>query len=282
MGTSNRVLPHQFAPGNTADFTRIEQALLKLTDTFNDVPPEFVQRRWSHNSLVWGYSPPNDALPNELPFMRCLNSNTAFAPIEPPTMADIKNLQRVKSCYVPAIAPNGGSQDLLTWEVSWTCARPTIVAGFTVAAEARFSALATTPYNNFWVYGAGAPAPLPGTPVTDYTVQVCIDDGFDLTNRKRLRQEMLVYNTRADAFHFYPAAALPGGLDTMQPAHPSGTAWDGTLIDVEQLVMVPAGARVRAMLTIPLYNDALYAQWGANPQAFNVWTCTAQVWEATV
>lgn len=280
MGTSNRVLPHQFAPGNTADFTRVEQALLKLTDTFNDVPPEFIQRRWSHNSLVWGYSPPNDATPNKLPFLRCINDSFSFSVLEPPTAADIKNLQRVKSCYVPVIAPNGGSQDLLTWEVAWTCAKPTIIGGFTLAAEARLSLLATGPYTNFWRFGAGAP--VPGDPVDDYTVQVCIDDGFDLTNRKRLRQEMLVYNMPSNAFQFYPVSGLPAGLDTMQPSHPSGEAWDGILVDIEQLILVPAGARVRAMFTVPLYSDVTYAQWGAAPQALNVWSCTAQVWEATV
>jgi hypothetical protein len=279
MGTSNRLLPHQFAPGNTADFTRVEQALLKLADTFNDVPPEFVQRRWSHNSLVWGYSPPNDATPNSLPFLRCLNSSTSFSVLEPPTAADIKNLQRVKSCYVPDILPNNGSQDLFTWEVSWCCAKPTILSGLSLAAEAVFSGLAVTPYSNFWLYGPAAPAP--GEPVDDFTVQVCVDDGFDLMNRKRLRQEALVYNTKASAFHFYPTNALPPALDTMQPAHPSGEAWDGAVVDIEQLVLIPAGARVRALITIPLYNDALYAQWGATPYALNVWSCTAQIWEAT-
>lgn len=277
MGTSNRVLPHQFAPGNTADFTRVEQALLKLTDAFNDVPPEFVQRRWSHNSLVWGYSPPNDAAPNELPFLRCLNDATSFSVLEPPTTADIKNLQRVKSCYVPTIAPNGGSQDLFTWEVSWACAKPTIIGGFTLAAEAVVSPLAATPYSNYWLLGAGAPPP----PVDDYTVQVCVDDGFDLMNRKRLRQEALVYNMKSSAFQFFPTAAVPNGLDTMAPAHPSDMPWDGILVDIEQLILVPAGGRVRAMFTIPLYNPANYAQWGATPYALNVWSCTAQVWEAT-
>lgn len=280
MGTSNRVLPHQFAPGNTADFTRVEQALLKLTDTFNDVPAQFVQRRWSHNSLVWGYSPPDDATPNMLPFLRCINNSTSFSVLEPPVAADIKNLQRVKSCYVPAIAPNNGSQDLLTWEVAWQCAKPTIIGGFTLAAEARASLIATGPYTNFWRFGAGAP--VPSDPVDDYTVQVCIDDGFDLVNRKRLRQEALVYNMRSDAFQFYPATGLPAALDTMQPAHPSDEAWDGILIDIEQLVLVPAGARVRCLFTVPLYSDATYAQWAATPQALNVWSCTAQVWEATV
>lgn len=279
MGTSNRLLPHQFAPGNTADFTRVEQALLKLTDTFNDVPPEFVQRRWSHNTLVWGYSPPNDVAPNELPFLRCINSPTSFSALQPPTTADIKNLQRVKSCYVPAIMPNNGSQDLMTWEVSWSNAKPTILSGLSLAAEAVFSALAVTPYSNFWLFGAASPAP--GTPVDDFTVQVCVDDGFDLMNRKRLRQEALVYNTKASAFYFYPTNALPAGLDTMQPAHPSGEAWDGAVVDIEQLVLIPAGARVRVLVTIPLYNNVNYAQWGASPQAGNVWSCTAQIWEAT-
>lgn len=279
MGTNNRTLPHQFAPGNTADFTRVEQALLKLTDTFNDVPPEFVQRRWSHNSLVWGFSPPNDAAPNMLPFLRCINTTTAFAILEPPTLADIKNTQRVKSCYVPAIAPNNGSQDLVTWEVAWSCAKPTIIAAFTLAAEARVS-IPAGPYTNSWLFGAGSPAP--GDPVDDYAVQVCVDDGFDLTNRRRLRQEALVYNMRSDAFQFYPAAGIPAAVDTMEPLHPSGEGWDGIVVDIEQLILVPAGGRVRAMFTVPLYSAANYAQWGATPQALNVWSCTAQVWEATV
>lgn len=271
MGTSNRLLPHQFAPGNTADFTRVEQALRKVVDLFNEVPPSVVERRWSHSSLVWGYSPGNEAAPLSLPWLRYQNSSTALAALEPPQLEDITNPQRVKSCGVPTIFPNNSSQDLFTWEVAWSFERPTIIAALTLSAQ--YDASVGSPYDNNWVVGAGP------NPVEDFTLQLCVDDAWDLENRRKLKQEALVYNFRADAFDFNPVGGVPLA-DIILPQMPTALQWDGKQIDLAPLVLVPAGGRVRVQFTIPLYSAPATTSWGTYPFAGNVWNFCAQVWEA--
>lgn len=270
---SNRLLPYQFGKGNTADFTRVEKSLLALVDNFNDLPPDLMRRRWSPSWATWGYAPDWTVMPELLPFMRCLNNVTARAVLQPPTT--FTNPERVKSCDAPGITPNGTDQDLLTWEVAWVASRPIIIAAVAVFAESNGSH-----YNNNWVYGARHPDGFTeGSGTEDYTLQVCVDDGWDMENRKKLRQESLIYQTPSNDFEFFPSAAVVP--DTASPAHPVGV-FQGFGVHAETYVLVPAGGRVRVQWTIPKYAAANKSSWSKDtPQAFNVWNLCAQIWEAT-
>lgn len=269
---SNRLLPYQFGKGITADFTRVEKALLALTDAYNDVPAGLVQRRWSPSWLSWGYAPDWTVLPEKLPYMRCLNNTSAASAKQPPTT--YTNPERVKSCDAPGITPNGTDQDLLTWEISWVASRPTIIAAVAVFAECN-----GTHYNNDWVYGAAPPSGfVTGAGTEDFTLQLCVDDGWCMEDRRKLRQESLIYQSESTAFTFCKSIAP---VDTASPPHPVG-AFMGQGVHAETYVLVPAGGRVRVQWTIPKYAGATKTSWDVNtPQAYNVWNLCAQVWEAT-
>lgn len=273
---SNRLVPHQFGPGITADFTRVEQSLRALTDRFNDVPADCVSRRWSKSPMCWGYTPATGPQPGYFPFARCLNNvATAAATRQPPTAAQMLWLERNKSIGVPGLLPNGLGEDLLTWEVSWISSHPTIIGNVTVFAYSD-----ATLYPNHWWYET---APPPGynefDPTEDFTLQVCVDDAWELQNRKKLRQEALVYRMRSNAFLFNPVAFAPN--DTASPPHPVHS-FDGFAVTASPLVLVPAGGRVRVMWTIPKYFSNNVSTWDKDiPQAYNCWSISTEVWEAT-
>lgn len=78
--SSNRLLPYQFAPGLDASPTRIEQSLLKLAELYDDVPAEFMQRRWSPSHMLWGFSPPSVTMAGN-PYLKWYNGSGTLSPI---------------------------------------------------------------------------------------------------------------------------------------------------------------------------------------------------------
>lgn len=288
---SNRRLPSQWTDGNTIDATRIEACLQQLIEDFNDVPADCVGRRWSPSWPVWGMAPANLpfvspfafswARSRRLPFLSAVNSvyNSAVFLQQPPSYT---NPQRVKSCGVPTIDPTLAADDLtgdlLTWEVSWVCNRPTLIGSLAVLAEWQSGG----PYQNDWVYGAAFPVLPPGLAngdaTTDFTLQCCVDDAWDVQNRRKLRQESLIFKMRSDAFQFFGQ----GGADTILPARPvSNGSFAGFAVRSNPLILVPTGGRVRMQWTVPLYKDADsldVSTWGPNPMAKNLWSLACQLW----
>ena len=226
--------------------------------------------------MSWGYAPDWTVMPEWLPFMRCLNNGTSASALEQPTT--YTNTERVKSCDAPGITPDGTDSDLLTWETSWVASRPTIVAAVAVFAEA------TEPhYTNEWLYGASPPSGFfTDNGTEDFTLQVCVDDGWCMEDRRKLRQESLIFQTVSTAFTFYKPWAFKPPVDTASPPHPSRFPFLGQGVHAETYVLIPAGGRVRVQWTIPKYSAAATTSWSKDtPQAFNVWNLCAQIWEAT-
>lgn len=270
--STNRLTTHQFGPGVTADGTRIEQALRELVALYNDVPADLVLRRWSCSPLVWGWSPPTTGT-NALPFMGHLN--TSGSVLQPPTAAQIHNTQRVKSCRA-----NSSIAGMYTVEVALTPERPIIIGSLSATAEWQTGG----PYANNWTWGAAAPAGFAaGDPTSDVTLQACLADAWDLENRKKLRQESLVYRTRSDVFAVQPDEdSLP--TDIIFPQRLVGAKpWPfrGFLVEAKHPVLVPAEARVVLQFTVPVYSAANVASWPLVAGQGNVWTFGAQVWEGT-
>lgn len=265
---SNRLITYNFSQGNTADATRIEQALIETMLLCDDVPADLVQRRWSPSHLVWGFSPPQlvGAPSAPLPF---LSNFVGVTPVTP----QMTNSFRNKSNNAPGLA----AINLLTWEVSAIFSRPVIIGALTVFAEN--SDRNNGPHNP-WIYGATNPGGFPNlSPTQDFSLQACVSDGWDLENRKKLRQESLVYNMRSDAFLF--SSRIPTGAPTGQPKPAYNSKWNGFAVLAGGLVLVPAGARVFFQWTIPQYNLATDSTWPLDPRTGNVWSLCAQVYSAT-
>ena len=260
---SNRLLPQQFGVNLTLDGTRIEQNVRKLTDLFNDVPAGLAKRRWATQHVVGHFSPPMDpAASLGVPFMDYENVSTS------------PNVARVKSCKVVGIDPPFGvNTNLYTWELSLRMSRPTILACLTLVAEYNAD------FPNDWVYGiAPPPGFIAGQATQDFTLQACVDDGWDLENRRKLRQETLVWQTPSSAFRLTVPATLPA--DTLLPVRPNAFALQAHVVTAKPLVLLPQDARVRFQFTIPQYTDPTASSWGQYPWRGNVWTLHAEVLEA--
>lgn len=267
--STNRLLSYQFGPGVTLDGTRIEQSLRDLVALYNDVPADLVSRRWSCSPMVWGFSPTQTM--STVPFLSELNFPAPATP-DPVTAAQIKNPYRVKSTAFPGQTT---ADDSLIMEVTFSPLRPVIIGGLTLLAERK----STGAFTNIWEYGAAPPdGKNPGDPCEDVTLQVCVSDGWDIENRKKLRQEALLYKTRSDAFLANIAVTVPGASTIL----PTLLPWDGFALDVTPVVLVPAGARVHFIVTIPIYFSATASTWPVDlPWRGNAWNLHAQIFEAT-
>lgn len=280
--SSNRLLPYQFAPGLDASPTRIEQSLLELARLYEDVPADLVKRRWSPSPLLWGFSPPQ-VTPGGSPYLE--EYNYAFSGTNPISHSQLTNTYRAKSTQVDGISfedyPVGGG--LLTWEVTMLASHPMIIGSLVVMAGFLYANL--SPYQNIWKYGVNPPpGHTEGQPTQDFTLQVCISDGWDLENRKKLRQESLTYKMRSDAFNFTSAYSAPN--DPTQPPMPVDEGlhhinWDGFAVMADALVLVPVGARVVFQWTIPRYPDPDNSTWGADPTKGNTWNLRALTYSPT-
>lgn len=268
--SSNRLLPYQFAPGLDASPTRIEQSLLKLAELYDDVPAEFMMRRWSPSHMLWGFSPPSVSVAGN-PYLKWYNPGSSAT-----------NPYRCKSCFAEGLGDPPNEGYMLTWEVTALASHPMIIGSLVVMALKGVGH-----YNNQWLYGAEPPPGYEtGEPTRDVSLQVCISDGWDLENRKKLRQESLTYQMRSDAFWFCPGSMPPVNTDPTLPSFPQNsegdeTAWDGFAVMADALVLVPVGARMVFQWTIPWYGEFNTSTWGQYPFRHNTWNLRALAYSPT-
>ena len=290
---SLRLLPWQTGSGATLDGTRLESMLLELMRLYDDVPPNLVQRRWSQSNLIAGFSPagfvgPSDFIQSpagpDMPFMYNKNSLTI-----PP---GITNTYRAKSVAFPTFNDVQYKGAAKTWETSFVLSRPCIVGRLTLRAGTMELDKGSN-YTNTWQYDNTHGAAIPpgyasGDPTADYTLQLCISDGWDLENRAKLRQELLLYHTPSTAVAFSRAGNR--GLNTS--AWPlTAENFGGFSVKTSGLVLVPAGARIFAQWTVPEYNPhwgTTWNRWQAVPGGYivsptrgNVWNLSQQIWMPT-
>jgi len=229
---------------------------------------------------------PASVTPGGSPFLR--NDNTGSPSDQPVTSAQITNPYRAKSCQVVGLDSTINPADtgyLLTWEVTMLASYPMIIGSFVVMAGLLPAQLSN--YINPWLYGIDPPNGFNfADPTQDFTLQVCISDGWDLENRKKLRQESLTYQMRSDAFKFSPAGLPAAGSDPTVPSMPlnggrNSISWDGFAVMADALVLVPVGARVVFQWTIPWYGDANRSTWGLHPERGNTWNLRALTYSPT-
>ena len=274
---TNRLLPYQFAKGLSAAPTRIETALRKLVATFNDVPPDLIARRWTPTHRVARSTGTPLQVSNLLPWMTA--SNVQACTGRQPGDADaVLNDQRAKSTGVPGIVilRNSTAGELYTWEVTFKTTRPTMLSSATLFAE--YNAY----YLNQWKNGA-APAPptkTPNDPANDFTFQICVDDAWDATNRRKLRQEALVYQTSAQTYENSPNGVAAWVLSP-QPVIPE-TLSSPTFkaVTMDPLVLLPELATVRVQVTFPVYSG-YNSTWNTYGPGGNTWTVHLELWECT-
>ena len=265
----------------TLDGTRIEQALLDLVGKFNDVPPNLVRRRWSQSAMVWGLSPGAGYSPAPYQWLSSDNDSSSFSTFEPPTATQIRNYQRAKSTRLSEPVDLGSPKldATPTMEVTFATSSPLVIGALTLFAEVQTAGVVV--YTNPWEYGAlPPPGRVNGESGDDFTLQVCVSDGWDIENRKKLRQEALIYNMVAESMQFNPAGVVPA--DTIIPAHPCGI-YNGFALTMTPPVLVPAGARVVFQMSIPKYDTNTASTWYPPEGAMrNVWSLHAQIWRPTV
>lgn len=215
----------------------------------------------------------------KLPWLDEINSD-AGSLVQPPTAAlgfPLSNVWRAKSTVVPIASSPPSVFRTLMMEVTLLASHPMIIGDFTVMAELNNGG---TAFRNPWRYGAAPPAGKTALgPADDFTLQVCISDAWDLENRKKLRQESLIYQMRSDAFAF-SASGAGGALDVILPTHPQG-AFNGFAVAAMPLILVPAGGRVLFQWSIPVYTTVDEATWGPSPWAGNAWNLSTRVWSPT-
>ena len=173
-------------------------------------------------------------------------------------------------------AGDTGAGELYTWEVTFKTTRPTMLSSATLFAE--YNAY----YLNQWKNGA-APAPptkTPNDPANDFTFQICVDDAWDATNRRKLRQEALVYQTSAQTYENSPDGA-PAWALTTQPVIPETLAAPTfKAVTMDPLVLLPELATVRVQVTFPVYSG-YNSTWNTYGPGGNTWTVHLELWECT-
>lgn len=271
MNKSSRLAPNQFAAGLTLDATRMEQDLVALANRYDAPLPADIARRWVESHLVSGFLPntfpadPYTTFPTTmgaqtvvqaLPWMGAYNpapigtavTNTSAAGVAPPpAAAAITNAYRHKGTTQPGIVASDGLSDILSWETSWTQTGPCLldVITMTLATDSAFA--------NTFFYLDG---PKVGQPLDDIVVQVLVDSALDNANRVASLAPVLARNFKASDF-FISIPALSTVADTMIPPVVDGTVPAGLCIQLFPRQPIPEGARVRVVLSLPLYESTL-------------------------
>ncbi len=251
---TNRLLPAQFAQGVTLDGSRIGATRDRLIELLNTLPPDLVAARWCPTHIAQSFLPSQKsggAPTGSLPFMPWLNDNNRKCPLagQVPTNAQLaQNTQRAKSVAVPFPVTTA---NLYIWETSFFVERPSILAALTLFAED-----VQDPYLNKWLYGTSPPTgKSAGQATDDVSLQICVDDLYQSSDRKRLKQEAVLFNydTAQMLFNTQDCSAIS---DTAKPGLAGTTkVFNGKAIRLTPYILLPEYSRVRIQLTIPNYSS---------------------------
>lgn len=258
----------QFADLLTADGNRIEQALDDLLRRFNAVRKGDRRRRWVPQKVVGGYMPAAPPIPpvahpaTEQGRTPWLYVDNVAASTVAPQPASFANLHRLKGYRNPRILNNAMPADRqLAWTVALSFGNPVIVTAVSVVLARDAT------YPNDWTWAVGTPAGYPapptlGTGVTDFFVELSVDNPFQPENRQlnepefhRLGQDLLDEQVNRDM----PTTAA-GGFTDFTPNHP--TVLQGVCVQFRNRnVPIPRDSRVRFAMLLPHYVDGYVNGW---------------------
>ena len=275
---SSRFTPNQFAEGLDISATRMQQDLVALAARYNATLPSDIARRWMETHMTAGFLPnlfpptpvPSlpetpQATPQALPWMGVYNS--ALETTAPsPDPATIINPWRAKGTHKNGIdAANRTLGNILSWETSFSQTGPFLLDSLQIT-------LATDSfYSNPFVYGSNPPAgKSEGQPVDDLTLEIIVDSALATENREAATMPLLrrsfpatVYDITQPDWAFTDDPIVPPMYDPVVPY--------GMCIVVTPLQPIPENARVRLILSVPVY-DRIYAgatdnrsTWGYTP-----------------
>lgn len=253
---SSRTTPNQFAQGLDISGTRMQADLQALAGRLNNPLPADIARRWVETHLTAGFLPstipvpaatfpgPSVLIPQPLPWMGSYNSaSSTTAPIPSP----IANTWRQKGTSQKGIQPAQGDTDLLSWEQSFGTSKPCVLdkLQITMATDSVYA-------NDFkWGPGAHRAGATDGDPLTDITVQVLIDSALASEDRTQALAPVLVRNFPANT---QAISMITGTVDGMIPHTVDLTVPQGLCIVVYPRQPIPENARIRVILTIPLWD----------------------------
>lgn len=276
---SLRLQPDQFGVGVDISATRMEHDEVALAARYSAPEPTDIARRRTETHMTAGFLPntfpvptsagPSVTVPQALPWMGAYNSVATGAVASPaPAAADIINPWRAKAIAQEGISPaqsvNDGG-DILSWECAFAQSAPVVLdtVQITLATD--------TFYENLFVWGVDAPAgKTTGQPVDDVTLQVLVDSALSVENREATLLPMLARSFKATVYRITDPA-LKATADAMIPVNYDQTVTRGLCIVVTPRQPLPENARVRLILSVPLYNktvDALpvdVSSWGYAP-----------------
>jgi hypothetical protein len=295
MTKSSRLTPNQFSVGLTTDATRLEHDLVALANRYNDPPPTDVARRWVENHMVAGFIPwsyakelapdANELLPQQPPWMGDYNSALTatvslaeFKAAAPgPAQADIINPWRAKGTAQQGTAPQQDTQGssasgstMLSWEMSWTQSTPCLLDAIRLV-------LATdTFYNNSFLFGPNADSvgKIENAPIDSIVVQVLVDSALAEENRVASLAPVLLNQFPATQYWM----TLPAYNNTLQNMQPPPCLTNSSLeyvvpnglcIDVFPRQPIPENARVRLILSIPMYRAWFGASYAISDFGYN-------------
>lgn len=274
--SSLRELPQQFGQGLDVSATRIEQNVNAL-EQFRQVPPKFVERRQFPSWLVWGYQSDTKLMadhPWQFPWLREKNASFDLSTTYTPAPT-VTNTFRHKGVFTPGIGHTTALDALYCWEVSFETKEPTHLTKLYAFM------LTDSNYVNSGAYAAPAPpSKTAAQSLNDVTLQVFVDDTLDPELRARTSVEAGSFNLPLASCLTYANPIIPGGIDTMQPPHPTEIA-HGWRFTADCDVLLPVG-RIRVALVLPRYTT-FSTGWGtaAYPWQTGTWSIGLKLSEGT-
>lgn len=246
----------QFADGTGISGARLERAMDRFVERFNDLPVRDVARRFVQCQMVLGFQPSPVASAITLPFLNTLNAAAEVADVTPD---GFENARRMKSVFVHT------DVDV---QYAWTAAlyfkRPVILR------QVDFALIVDSTYINSFAYGAVPPPNRAnGDPVDDFHVVVTVDSPFAAEDQGRNTLLLRRGDFRAASERFTTQA--PPGTATFRPDHPTNEA-TGVLVHLRDLYApVPRDARVRLSLVLPHWAGDL-SPWISQPWRLQVYS----------
>ena len=269
---SLRNLPEQFANGCDISASRIERNLDALLNALNSVADKHRASRLVKTQIVLGFQPLLNVAAGTLPFMGAYNNAAqAASPLEPP--ATFQNTWRNKACPLnDLIVPELGSGDQYSWETSWTTNQPTLLHSVSLVM------VTDSDFTNTFTYGVAPPTgKVAGQSSDDWALQVIIDSPLQTELRLNTTVEQVITTKAAVPFQLSYFAPLPA-WDTAQPPHPTGIP-QGLHVQFASMSYIPAGSRVRLVLTVPQYPLANASSWSTDPWTKQSITATVTLLE---
>lgn len=246
---AQRITTHNFSDGAVLSAERLEAAWSDIAERFASLRPQDVESPYWETQLVFGYTGRVAACepggvgtgrPHELPWLPC---PTYFG-----------GVSAAKGVDFPGLFPPQYGR-IYAWGISWHVGdSPQVLTAVDVCFDTDRNDVY---FPTAWQWLANPPPGLStGDFVEDCGLLVLVDHPTDPGNPDTTAIAVYRAGISVDSSLL---TGVPLFAADMQPAYPGGTA-NGVWVHARDLRLpIPAGARVRVVLVLPDYTDALSA-----------------------